>query len=170
MDRALYSTVCNNFYWKKKIQKRIDRCIYITESGCSTPKSNTILYIISPQLKGNINLKIEENEKEGLPWWLRGKESPSHCRRLFSHSDPKYGPTCPGATKPRHHNYRARALESETQLLSQPAEKLSLHPGAGCSTVREAPARRSLGTVTKIAPALVMREYCTARERQQNQK
>lgn len=33
--------------------------------------------------------------------------------------------TCPGATKPRHHNYRARALESETQLLSQPVEKLS---------------------------------------------
>ena len=39
--------------------------------------------------------------------------------------------TCPGATKPRRRNYRARALESETQLLSQPAEKLSLHPGAG---------------------------------------
>ena len=60
--------------------------------------------------------------------------------------------TCPRATKPRHHSYRACALESATQLLSQPAEKLSPAPWSRCSTVRKAPATRSLGTATKNSP------------------
>ena len=40
--REFYSIFCGNIY-EKRIRKRINMCIYITESLCYTPETNTTL-------------------------------------------------------------------------------------------------------------------------------
>ena len=55
-------------------------------------------------------LPTKNRKFQGLPWWLSGKESTCQCRTLVQ-SLIWEDPTCWGAAKLVHHNYRACALE-----------------------------------------------------------
>ena len=48
--RKLCSVFCNNLNGRR-VWKRIDTCVYITESPCSTPETNTLLNELCSDIK-----------------------------------------------------------------------------------------------------------------------
>ena len=66
---------------------------------------------------------------EGLPWWLSGQESACQCRgHEFDPWSRNKDPTSCRATKPKHHNYWAWALEPRCRHYWSPCA-----PGTCCS-------------------------------------